>query len=211
MVGIRHIDVRIVARRVAAVGLAWPDQRPERPTTGGTGTSTVTTLELLHRDQVAFQVPEDLPAIRARSEQLPPGAFLPAGEPPVEAHPHPHAAEDEELLASVVGVAHLISQLEQLESIWAIEYPDSGGWDGLQDLAAPLVDQVRRRDDQGPAIAGRVHDRCSDGHHGFPGAHLGVDDSGLLVTVQQQGGDGLDDLGLGREGLRLSRSITNWR
>ena len=63
---------------------------------------------------------------------------------------------------------------------------------------------MRRRDDQGPAIAGRVHDRCdSDGHHGFPGAHLGVDDSGLLVTVQQQGGDGLDDLGLGREGLAL--------
>lgn len=63
---------------------------------------------------------------------------------------------------------------------------------------------MRRRDNQGPAIAGRVHDRCdSDGHHGFPGAHLGVDDPGLLVTVQQQGGDGLDDLGLGREGLAL--------
>ncbi|SST11926.1 Uncharacterised protein [Acinetobacter baumannii] len=95
---------------VAAVRLAWPDQRPERPTTGGTGTSTVTTLELLHRDQVAFQVLEDLAAIRARSEQLAAGgALLPAGEPPMETHPHPHAAEDEELLASVVGVAHLIS------------------------------------------------------------------------------------------------------
>ena len=74
----------------------------------------------------------------------------------------------------------------------------------VSSLAAPLVDQVRRRQ-PGSGDSRCVHDRCdSDGHHGFPGAHLGVDDDpGLLVTVQQQGGDGLDDLGLGREGLAL--------
>ncbi|MNF76159.1 hypothetical protein D3C84_582650 [compost metagenome] len=46
-----------------------------------------------------------------------------------------------------------------------------------------------------------MHDgRHGDGHHGFAGTHLGVDDAGLFVAIEQQRGDGLDDVRLGGEG-----------
>ncbi len=39
-----------------------------------------------------------------------------------------------------------------------------------------------------------------DGHHGLARAHLGVDDAGWIVFIEEQRGHGLHHFALGREG-----------
>ncbi|RMV98238.1 hypothetical protein ALP03_200299 [Pseudomonas amygdali pv. tabaci] len=162
------------------------------------------TLKFLSGDQIAFLVLEQASTIWTRC-QAPStaGTSLPKGQTPVEPHSHPHAAENKELLTSVVCITQLITQLQQLDQgIRSVEHPDASVRDGFEDLAPPLVDQVRRRDDHRPAITSSMHD-CSesDGHHCFAGTHLGIDDASLLILIEQKRSNCLDHLSLGREGL----------
>ncbi|KPW47865.1 hypothetical protein ALO86_200151 [Pseudomonas syringae pv. berberidis] len=161
-------------------------------------------LKFLSSDQIAFMVLEQTSTIWTRC-QAPStaGTPLPKGQTPVESHPHPHAAENKELLTSVVGITQLIAQLQQLDQgVWSVEHPDASVRDGFEDLAPPLVDQVRRRDDHRPAITSSMHD-CSerDGHHRFACTHLGIDDASLLILIEQKRGNCLDHLSLRWEGL----------
>ncbi|POD00334.1 hypothetical protein BKM20_26195 [Pseudomonas avellanae] len=73
-------------------------------------------LKFLSSDQIALLVFEQTSTIWTRC-QAPStaGTSLPKGQTPVEPHPHPHAAENKELLTSVVGITQLIAQLQQLD------------------------------------------------------------------------------------------------
>lgn len=126
-------------------------KRPEGSVAGSAVATAITALEFIHGDQVAFQVLEDLATIWTCRQQLATCSTpLPAGEPPVETHPHPDAAENEKLRPAIVGLPRLVTQLEQFDQrVRAVENPDAGTWRGFQDLAPPLVNQVGRRDNEG--------------------------------------------------------------
>ncbi len=123
---------------------------------------------------------------------------------PVKAHAHAHTAEDEELLA-LRRHAQLRAQLQQLDQrIRAIEHPDLGAGHRLLDLAPPLVDQVGWREHQGAAVAfGVEHGGGGNAHRRLAAAHFAIDDRGAFAAVDQQLGDGMDDIGLRREQLAL--------
>jgi hypothetical protein len=141
-----------------------------------------------HINPVAFLILQQAPAVWTTGKVMVTNRTArPTHRAPVKPHPHAHAPEDEELLPPVVRLFQLVAQLEQLDqAVRSIEYPDACVWDGFENLSPPLVDQVWRRNDQGAAIAGFVHDGgYSDGHHGLASAHLCVDHCSLLVTIQQ--------------------------
>src|SRR3546814_6085195 len=77
-------------------------------------------------------------------------------------HPHPHAAQDEELLP-LRRHAQLLAQFQQLDQrVRAIEHPDLGTGHRLLDFAPPLVDQVGWREHQGAAVAFGVEHRSEE-------------------------------------------------
>ena len=155
-------------------------------------------------DRLAVEVGDDRAAVRARCHVAVAGA--PRGENglPVEAHPHPHAAQDEELLTRGLDT-QLLTQLDELdERIRPVEHPHFGARYRLLDLAPPLVNQVRWRKHQSAAVAfGVEHDSRGDADGRLPATHLAVDDRGAFATVDQQLGSSVDDFGLGREQLAL--------
>ena len=91
------------------------------------------------------------------------GTSLPTRQTPVKTHPHPYTPENKELLSPVVRQLQLLPQLEQLhQGVGSIQHPDASIRGGFEDFSAPLVDQVRWRDNHGSTIAGGVHD-CRNG------------------------------------------------
>ena len=123
---------------------------------------------------------------------------------PVEPHPHPDTPQDEELLARGL-YTQLLAQLDELDQgVGAVEHPDLGARHRLLDLTPPLVDKVRRRKNQGAAVAfGIEHGGRGDADGRLAAAHLAIDDHGAFALVNQQLCGGMDDLGLGREQLAL--------
>ena len=124
--------------------------------------------------------------------------------PPMETHAHAHAAQDKELrLAGFQSQAR--TQGQQLaQRVRAVEHPHACTGHGFQDLAPPLVNQVRRRNDQCAWIAllqALQQHGSADGHHGLARAHFGVQHGRRLALVGQQLDDGLDGLRLRGERL----------
>ncbi|MNN26003.1 hypothetical protein D3C81_1394970 [compost metagenome] len=122
----------------------------------------------------------------------------------MESHPHPHATQDEKLLAPRRH-AQLLTQFQQLDQrVRAIEHPDLGTSHRLLDFAPPLVDQVGWREHQGAAVAfGVEHGGSGNAHRRLAAAHLAIDDRGAFTSIDQQLGDGMDHIGLCLEQLAL--------
>src|SRR6218665_1080858 len=101
----------------------------------------------------AAEASDDGAAVRAARHVAMAGATPGEDRLPVEAHPHPHAPQDEELLACGLH-PQLLAQLDQLDQgVRAVEHPDLGTGHRLVDFPVPLVDQVGRREHQGAAVA----------------------------------------------------------
>ncbi|GBC59009.1 hypothetical protein PSNTI_45090 [Stutzerimonas stutzeri] len=191
-------------RLVAGGQAPGTDQRPQRCTAVAALAAGLLGFQLDRVDRLAVEVGDDMPAIRTRRHVAVNRA--PANEDrfPVEPHPHPHAAQDEELLA-LGRHAQLLAQLQQLDQcVRAVEHPDLGAGHRLLDLAPPLVDQVGWREHQGTAVAfGVEHGGRGDADGRLAAAHLAVDDRGAFAAIDQQLGDGVDHIGLRREQLAL--------
>lgn len=122
----------------------------------------------------------------------------------METHPHPNPAHDEEFLAPRRH-AQLLAQCQQLDQgVRAIEHPDLGAGNRLQDFAPPFVDQVGRRKYQGATIAfGVENGGRGDADRRLADAHLAIDDCSALAAIGQQLGDGMNHFRLRREKLAL--------
>ncbi|MCY1535085.1 hypothetical protein D9M68_704760 [compost metagenome] len=103
---------------------------------------------------------------------------------PVKAHPHPHSAQDKELLP-LRRDAQLLAQFQQFDQrVRAVEHPDLGTGHRLLNLPTPLVNQVRRGEHQGAAVAfGVEHGGGGNTHRRLAAAHLAVDDGGAFAAV----------------------------
>ena len=186
-------------RRLVAAGQASrADQRPQGRGAMAALPAVLLGFEFDRIDRLAVEVGDDMAAVRAGCHVAVAGA--PPGEdrPPVEAHPHPHAPQDEELLARGLH-PQLLTQFDELDKrVGAVEYPNLGAGHRLLDLAPPLVNQMRWRKNQGAAVAlGVEHGSRGDADGCLAAAHLAVDDRGAFATVDQQLGGGMDDFRLG--------------
>ncbi|KYO95242.1 hypothetical protein LT20_05078 [Pseudomonas aeruginosa] len=189
---------------IAAGQAARADQRPQRCTAVAALAAGLLGFQLDRVDRLAVEVGDDMPAIRAGPHVAVRRAPPNEDRFPVEPHPHPHAAQDEELLA-LGRHAQLLAQFQQLDQrVRAIEYPDLGTGHRLLDFAPPLVDQVGWREHQGAAVAfGVEHGGGGNTHRRLAATHLAIDDRGAFATVDQQLGGGVDDFGLCWEQLAL--------
>lgn len=122
----------------------------------------------------------------------------------MEAHSHADATEDEELLGRRRH-AKLLAQLDELEQrVRAVEHPNLCTRDGFEDFSAPLVDQMRRAQDERTAIAFGMQDRGQrNADRGFSGAHFAIYEDSPLALIDEQFRGRMYDLCLGREQLAL--------
>ena len=180
------------------------DQRPQRCGAMAALPAKFLGFQRDRIDRLAVEVGDDVAAVRAGRYVAMAGTMPGENGLPVEAHPHPHAPQDEELLARRLG-AEPLAQLQQLDQrVRAIEHPDLGVGHRFLNFAPPLVDQVGWREHQGAAVAfGVEHGGRGDADGRLTAAHLAIDDRGAFATVDQQLGGGMDYLGLGREQLAL--------
>ena len=131
---------------VAGGQASGTDQRPQRCTAVAALAAGLLGFEFDRVDRLAVEVGDDVAAIRARRHVAVRRAPPNEDRFPVEPHPHPHAAQDEELLA-LGRHAQLLAQFQQLDQgVRAIEHPDLGAGHRLLDFAPPLVDQVGWRE-----------------------------------------------------------------
>ncbi len=189
---------------VAAGQAARADQRPQGRGAMAALPAVFLGLERDRVDRLAVEVGDDRAAVRARRHVAVTGAPLGEDGLPVEPHPHPDPAQDKELLARGLDI-QLLAQLDELdERVRPVEHPHLGACHRLLDLAPPLVNKVRRRKNQGAAIAfGVEHGGRGDADGRLAAAHFAIDDRGAFATVDQQLGGGVDDFGLGLEELAL--------
>ena len=180
------------------------DQRPQRCGAMAALAAALFGFEFDRVDGLAVEVGDDVAAVRARRHVA--VGRAPPGEDglPVEPHPHPHAAQDEELL-TLRRYTQLLAQLQQLDQrVRAVEHPDLGAGHRLLDFPPPLVDQMRRRKNQGSAVAfGVEHGGGGNTHRRLAASHLAIDDRGAFTAIDQQLGDGMDHIGLRLEQLAL--------
>ena len=219
---------RQLAQRILHGGLPVPDdtgplQGPQPGFAVRAGRAFVVGAgeEPVRRHPNAFRIRQHRPAIGAGGilgglhERLglqasplgeyPPVAFTPVDHRhPVEPHAHPDPPDHIELGPVRLRIALAGTDGQQLpQRVRAVQHPDPGVGDRLQDFPPPLVNQMWRGDHQGPPIAFRPQHRCDgNGHHGLARSHLAVDDRRVFVGVHQQFRHGLHDLALG--GKRLA-------
>ena len=108
------------------------------------------------------------------------------GRPPMVAHAHPYPAQHKKLRHRRCFTHR--ADLQQFgQRIGAVEYPHPCIRHGFENLAPPLVHQMRRAEHQGTTQTGLMRDRCGrNGHHGLAGAHFSIDHRRRLILHQQQ-------------------------
>ena len=139
---------------------------------------------------------------------------LPIGGFPVKAHTHPHPAKDEVMQLAVIVATGLqiAAEADQVvNGMTAIDGMHDSIGDGIQNLAPPLVHQMRRTDDQHGLrrIPLREQRRDTDAHQRFSRPHFPVKENGRQTVIHQTGIAGKDALLL--RGKRLAFQVLQQR